>query len=410
MTKLAWGSHGERFFETGIDRGVLYLPGQDGVPWNGLKAVNEAPSGGEPVPYYIDGFKYLNVATAEEFKATLDAFSSPNEFARCDGRQSIQNGLFATQQPRLPFNLSYRTLVGNDIKGTEHGYKIHLVYNALAAPAQRSNQTAGNTTTPLALSWGITTTPPKMTGLKPTAHLVIDSRLTPPNLMTVIEDILYGSDDVNPTLPSVDELMELFKSTGPVVRKNTLTVPRPEVYAGSGWSSAVGLQTIPEAGWVGGVLASTIVPYIFTDVSEEAYLAGDRITLSVRYRVPATAGGASFVSVVPHLRASNTYYRDGTHVNRVITLGQDEIVTIAWTTPVDIAAGDLDLAIIASNSAGTDSVTAASGFAMRATDVLIEPGWTIGTYLDGNTPDTNTETYDWLGLVGASQSVMKSWY
>lgn len=409
MTRLAWGSHGERFFETGIDRGVLYLPGQDGVPWNGLKAVNEAPTGGEPTPYYIDGFKYLNVATAEEFKATLDAFSSPDEFARCDGKQSIQNGLFATQQPRLPFNLSYRTLVGNDIKGTEHGYKIHLVYNALAAPAQRSNQTIGNTTAPLTLSWGITTTPPKMNGLKPTAHLVIDSRLTPPNLMTVIEDILYGSDDVNPTLPSVEELMGLFKSTGPVVRKNTLTVPRPEVYAGSGWAAPAGMQTIPEAGWLGGTLSGFSVGYIYTDVSEEAYSAGDRVTLTVRYRVTAVSASAEFINVIPHRRAGNTFY-PGAHVTRVITLDQDEVVTIAWETPVAIAAGDLDLAIVTTNAAGTDLVPVAAGFSMRATDALIEPGWTIGTYLDGNTPDTDVATYDWVGSVGASQSVMKSWY
>jgi len=210
MTKLAWGTPGQRFFETGVDRGVLYLQGQNGVPWNGLKAVNEEASGGEPVPYYLDGYKYLNVASSEEFKATLEAFSSPLEFARCDGTMALQNGLFATQQPRLPFNLSYRTLVGNDIQSTDHGYKIHIVYNALAAPAQRSNQTVSNSVTPLSLSWSITTTPPKMTGLKPTAHFVIDSRLTPLGLMTQIEDILYGSADNEPNLPSATELIGIM--------------------------------------------------------------------------------------------------------------------------------------------------------------------------------------------------------
>lgn len=211
MTRLAWGSPGERFFEAGADRGVLYLPGQDGVPWNGLKAVNEAPTGGEPTPYYVDGYKYLNVASAEEYKATLEAFTSPIEFAPCDGTVGVHNGLFATQQPRRPFNLSYRTLVGNDIQGAEHGYKIHIVYNALAAPASRNHQTmASGSSTPLGLSWSITTTPPRMTGLKPTAHFVIDSRYTPLGLMVQIEDILYGSDDNAAYLPTPEELIGIM--------------------------------------------------------------------------------------------------------------------------------------------------------------------------------------------------------
>ena len=190
MARLTWGATGERFFEAGTDRGVLYLPGEAGIPWNGLKSVSESPDGGSPRPFYIDGYKYLNVASAEEFRATLDAFSSPAEFGVCDGTLGIHNGLFATQQPRKSFNLSYRTMVGNDISGVDHGYKIHLVYNALAEPAQRSHQTHGTSISPLGLSWAISTTPPRLTGLKPTAHLVIDSRYTPEKLLTEIEDIL----------------------------------------------------------------------------------------------------------------------------------------------------------------------------------------------------------------------------
>lgn len=212
MPRIAWGSTGERFFEAGVDRGVLYLPGQTGVPWNGLKAVSESPEGGEPRPYYVDGYKYINVASAEEFKATISAFGAPREFAECDGTKSIHNGLFATQQPRKPFGLSYRTLVGDDIRGSDNARKIHLVYNALAAPSTRENATLGNSATPLALSWGVTTTPPKITGLRPTAHFVIDSRLTPAGLMTEIEDILYGSDILSASLPSVEDLIELFNT------------------------------------------------------------------------------------------------------------------------------------------------------------------------------------------------------
>lgn len=407
MTRLAWGVPGERYFEAGADRAVLYLPGQDGVPWNGLKAVNESPDGGSPTPYYIDGYKYLNVASAEEFKATLEAFSSPKEFAVCDGTKSIHNGLFATQQPRKPFSLSYRTLVGNGLAGVEFGYKLHLVYNALAAPSVRNNQTLGEGVNPLGLSWSITTTPPLLTGLKPTAHFVIDSRLTPPRLMSEIEDILYGSDETNARIPDVDELQELFQSPGPIVRQNRVSTPKPTVLAGSDWAAGYGL--IPEDGWVGALLTANATPYIFTGFSDQAYLAGDQITLTVKYRVTAVAGLAAFISVIPHVRTGNVYHR-GSHVTRPITIDKDEVVRIRWTAPVDIPAGNLDLAIVGSNSTGAGLSTADSGFAFRATEALIEPGWTIGTYFDGNTPDTNEETYEWLAAVNDSPSVMKSWY
>lgn len=210
MARISWGSQDERRFETGVDRGVLYAPGWSGVPWNGLKSVNEEPSGGEPRPFYVDGYKYLNVATAEEYSATLEAFSSPLQFGPCDGTVGIANGLFATQQPRLPFNLAYRTLVGNAVEGTDYGYKIHLVYNALASPSQKSNTSLSGSASPLSLSWKITTTPPKMTGRKPTAHLVVDSTRTHEELVQVIEDILYGTDSAEARMPDVDELITIF--------------------------------------------------------------------------------------------------------------------------------------------------------------------------------------------------------
>ncbi len=210
MTQLSWGSTGNRYFEAGVDRGVLYVGANPGVAWNGLKAVNEAPTGGEPKPYYIDGFKYLNVASTEEYAATLEAFTSPPEFGVCDGTVGLQAGLFATQQPRKQFHLSYRTRVGNDVEGAEHGSKIHLVYNALAKPSSRNNQTVGGTVSPLGLSWGITTNPPKATGFKPTAHFIIDSRYTPVSIMSLIEGVLYGSNTTNPRIPTVAELITMF--------------------------------------------------------------------------------------------------------------------------------------------------------------------------------------------------------
>ena len=152
MTKLVWGAEGKRFYEYGVDRGVLYIPGSAGVAWNGLKAVKESPTGGEPQPFYLDGLKYSNVATAEEFNATLEAFSSPPEFAICDGSVQLAAGLFATQQPRRSFGLSYRTRVGTDLNGLV-GHKIHLVYFALAAAAGGDNNSTTSSIDPMGLSW-----------------------------------------------------------------------------------------------------------------------------------------------------------------------------------------------------------------------------------------------------------------
>lgn len=208
MTRLSWGNAGERTYETGVDRGVLYL--ETAVPWNGLVSVNENPSGGNPQPYYFDGVKYMNIAEAEEFEATIDAFSSPPEFSRCDGTRAVANGLFLTQQPRKSFGLAYRTLIGNDVQGLNHGYKIHLVYNALAGPANRDHSSLSDDVDPLILSWGITTRAPVVSGHKPTAHLIVDSTKTHPVLLSEIEEILYGSENVQPRLIPVSEIVSRF--------------------------------------------------------------------------------------------------------------------------------------------------------------------------------------------------------
>lgn len=201
MTKVIWGADGERFFEAGVDRGVLYAPGFPGVAWNGLRSVKESPSGGEPQPFYIDGFKYANVATAEEFNATIEAFSSPTEFANCDGSVQLASGLFATQQPRKSFGLSYRTRVGNDLEGLVN-YKIHLVYFALATPTGRSNTSVTNSVEPTALSWDISTRPPQAFGFKPTAHLVINTKDISPEQLAAVEMALYGDANTTPSLPT----------------------------------------------------------------------------------------------------------------------------------------------------------------------------------------------------------------
>lgn len=208
--RLDWTAAGERFFESGIDRGVLYINGS-GFAWPGLISVAESPVGGGPQPFYIDGIKYVNLAAAEEFSATINAYFSPAEFNPCDGTVSVSNGLFATQQPRSQFDLSYRTKVGNDTDGSDHAYKIHLVYAALAAPSNRTNASlGGSATSASSYSWQITTLPPLGAGVKPTSHFIVDSRLTPTDTLASIEDILYGSSSAMARIPSVQELVSLF--------------------------------------------------------------------------------------------------------------------------------------------------------------------------------------------------------
>lgn len=213
MTKLIWGSAGKRFYEAGTDRGVLYLDGT-GVAWDGLVSVDESPSGGESEKYYYDGVPYITASSPEEFKASLEAYTYPNEFARCDGSEEIAQGLYISQQERKEFGLSYRTLIGNDLDELEHGYKLHLVYHAMSGPAQRAYSTIGDSTDPTTFKWTISTRPIKFEdpafGIRYGAHLVLDSREVYPWAMAAIEEVLYGTETEAPRLPTPRELLDLF--------------------------------------------------------------------------------------------------------------------------------------------------------------------------------------------------------
>ena len=211
MARLTWGADA-RFFEAGLDRGVLYVGDNPGVAWVGLISVSESPTGGEAVPSYLDGYKFRNRSRSEEFEATIDAFTSPPEFDICDGSANLGSGLFAMHQSRKRFNLSYRTQIGDAFSGLDMGYKIHLVYNALAAPSARSHNTLSVNTEAQILSWVITSRAPQFTGIKPTSHFVIDSRFTPAPLLLSIEDILYGSLTHQARIPSLSELYAMFAS------------------------------------------------------------------------------------------------------------------------------------------------------------------------------------------------------
>ena len=214
MTKLNWDVQGERYYETGVSKGVLY-PFKEGkyskgVAWNGLTAVTESPSGAEPTPLYADNIKYLNLLSNEEFAATVEAYTYPDEFAKCDGSAELAAGVSVGQQKRIPFGLSYVTKLGNDTDGQDHGYKIHLIYGALAKPTQKNYATINDNPEAITFSWELSTTPVAVPNMRPTACITIDSTKVTPENLKKIEDKLYGKDSEEATLPTPAELAALI--------------------------------------------------------------------------------------------------------------------------------------------------------------------------------------------------------
>jgi hypothetical protein len=209
MSRLSWGATGERIFEVGTDRGVLYLPDTPGVPWVGLISVEETSSGDPVEEYYLDGQKRLNHVPGTEFKAKLEAYAAPREFDVCDGVLSLAKGLYATQQSRSRFSLCYRTRVGNDLSGSKHSYKLHFVYNALTGPPSRNYKTASKKPTPLTLTWDIQTIPEMSTVHRPSAHYTVDARYLAEAKLQMLEDLIYGTETTDPELPTPAMLIDL---------------------------------------------------------------------------------------------------------------------------------------------------------------------------------------------------------
>lgn len=222
MSKIEWDKTGEKLYETGVKNGVLYLPDEsgvytNGVAWNGLTSVKESPSGAEATPLYADDIKYLELTSAEEFGGTLECYTYPDEFAECDGSAEVAPGVIIGQQNRKTFGLCYRTTLGNDIKGNEYGYKLHLIYGAKASPSEKAYSTINDSPEAITFSYEISTTPVNVTGHKPTASLIVDSTKVSAEKMAALEAILYGKDSVesspnnNPKLPLPDEVITLLK-------------------------------------------------------------------------------------------------------------------------------------------------------------------------------------------------------
>lgn len=217
MSKLVWDKTGEKMFETGVDHGVLYPYDTaqkkygNGVAWNGLTAVNESPSGAEATPLYADNIKYLNLMSAEEFGASIEAYTYPDEFAQCNGEAELAAGVTVGQQKRSMFGLAYRTKVGNDVD-TELGYKLHLIYGALAAPSEKAYSTVNDSPEAITFSWEVSTTPVEVAGLKPTASLIIDSTKVDAAKLALLEDALFGTEAVEAKLLLPSEVLAIINA------------------------------------------------------------------------------------------------------------------------------------------------------------------------------------------------------
>ena len=216
MSKLVWDKTSERFYETGVKMGVLYVQNSEGaypkgVAWNGLTAVTESPSGAEATALYADDIKYLNLISNEEFGATIEAYTYPDEFAACDGSAALVEGVMLGQQKRSTFGLCYRTALGNDTEGTDYGYKLHLIYGAMASPSEKAYASVNDSPEAITFSWEVTTTPVNVSGFKPTACVTIDSTKVDASKLSILEAALYGTESEEAHLPLPDDIAEMMK-------------------------------------------------------------------------------------------------------------------------------------------------------------------------------------------------------
>lgn len=276
MTALSWDGVGDRTYETGVDHGVLYTPNDSGVynngfAWNGLTTITESPSGAEANPMYADNIKYLNLFSAEEFGATLEAFTFPDEFLLYDGLAVPVAGVAVGQQARKTFGLSYRTKMGNDIEGEDHGYKIHLIYGASASPSEKAYNTINDSPEAITFSWEITTTPVSVTDMRPTSIVTIDSTKVDAGDLETLETILYGSMGVDPRLPLPDEVIAIFETglTGAIA-----TMPT--------FNASTGVVTIP-----------TVTGVVYTDADGDTLTAGAQTAIAADAYVTIKAKAAT---------------------------------------------------------------------------------------------------------------------
>ncbi len=296
MPRLTWDNTGERFYETGVNQCVLYpaVNGAypNGVAWNGISSVSESPSGADANAIYADNIKYLELRAAEEFGATIEAYTYPDEFAICDGSESIANGVVIGQQVRKPFGLCYRTILGNDTDKDSYGYKLHLIYNAMVSPSEKSYQTVNDSPEAVSFSWEMTTTPLNVTGYKPTACITIDSTKASPANLSALEDILYGTSNSDPRLPLPDEVMSVMggsavydivlnRSNATIAVGASITLKATTTPAGETvtWASSAGSKASVSNGVVSGLEAGSAT--ITASFTKDAVTYSDTCAVTV---------------------------------------------------------------------------------------------------------------------------------
>lgn len=313
--KLVWDKIGEHFYETGVDHGILFpsigAGYGNGVAWNGLTSVNETPSGADANAQYADNIKYLNLIAAEDFGATIEAFTYPPEFAVCDGSAEVAPGVMIGQQARRTFGFSYRTLVGNDVDGQEHAYKLHLIYGCTASPSERSYSTVNESPEAMTLSWELNTTPVEVPGFKPTAQITIDSRYASSYALKKLEEILIGTDTTVSRLPMPSEVMEIMNAPDPITI--VVSVPDPSTDLLGKTSADLQSDVVIRANDIAGTL-EYVNDYtgFSSNVPEQS---GNYLALKIALN-PSSA--VTTVEVVNGTSGPKTLDSDGTVVLRIV--------------------------------------------------------------------------------------------
>lgn len=430
MTRLTWNKVGSRRYHVGVDRGVLAVDGKPVVPWDGLLAVEERSEKTSTKSYYLEGRKNLITATSGDFSASITAFSSPSEFDECDGMVDIGHGILASNQRRKTFNFAYRTLNGNDILGTDHGYTLHLVYNALAEPTTRQNKTLNDDISVQELTWDVITKPSlSIAEAKPTSHYQFDSQKVPSKLLKAIEDILYGTATSDPSFPSMVDIINNVVKNPPIVRRNELARPRPmdldgSVYerwnayaypAAGGVTNAPGLHALPQPGWYGGETTQVDKIAILSGRGLTPLVIGAPLTIGLRYKITASPGND-----ITH--ATITYAEHSTQIGkpnngapfeiRPIVNGREEVILLTGVATKNQAYGYAARIMITLSNAQGDMVTNNGTISIMATDAFYVYGEAYeGPSFDGDTVDPSGRSlYNWEGTPLNSSSVMRSWY
>lgn len=416
MTRLVWGAAGERFYEAGLDRVVLYSSiGVTGTasPWNGVTSINERIVGGDPKPVYNDGKKVSNLLSVEEFEATLQAFSAPSAFAENEGRKEVFPGLFVTGQTRKSFGLSYRTRIGNDIDGVDRGYKIHFIYGAMATPSERSNQTLGDSLEPMELSWDIVTTPIATAGFRDSSHYILDTTKLSASRVRAIEELIYGTPTTDAQLPTPAHLKLLMASGGLEIARNSVLDPRirNEAY----WNTASGTTRVHKVDQTDGpnIDGETIDSYLeYETVTASSYFFIYGVGEDGPIRDPEDVLVSFYIrSSVPLTKIEcfmYAYSASGTGITVTKVDVRSFTVGTFWTQVWGVFRPTQKYRTF--RPALSITADRAVGHKLAVTGVFAQRGASkLQPYFDGDFEPYNGVTYEYVASPNSSASVARSW-